>query len=102
MAVPTLQADDPPLADQLSARAPGGLSEVYQSFGERLFDYAMGLLAHREAAEDAVHDALLVAAHRIDTLQRRHELPLWLYALTRNECLRQARRGRRAAAAPTD
>ena len=73
------------------------LSAVHDRYAARLYDYAFGMLRDREAAEDAVHDALLVAIGRVGALREPHRITVWLYALTRNECLRQSRRSRMAS-----
>ncbi len=81
----------------LRAGDAAGITAVHDAYAARLYDYACGMLADREAAEDAVHDALLVAAGRIGSLRETQRVATWLYALTRNECLRQARRSRIAS-----
>ena len=81
----------------LRAGDAAGITAVHDAYAARLYDYAYGMLADREAAEDAVHDALLVAAGRIGSLRETQRVATWLYALTRNECLRQARRSRIAS-----
>jgi RNA polymerase sigma factor (sigma-70 family) len=73
------------------------LGSVYDAYAPRLYDYAFGLLRDREGAEDAVHDALLVAIGRADTLREPKRVTAWLYAIIRNECIRQARRSRMAS-----
>jgi len=73
------------------------LTAIYDAYAGRLYDYAFGMLRDREAAEDAVVDALLVALDRISSLREPQRFTVWLYALTRNECLRQAKRSRVAS-----
>ena len=65
------------------------LGAVYDAYASRLYDYAFGRLRDREAAEDAVHDALTVAVGRADTLREPDLVTAWLYALLRNESIRQ-------------
>ena len=89
--------DDRALAAALVSGGPGGLAGVYDAYADRLFAYAVTLLRDRDAAADAVHDALLVASERAGQLRDPDRLRPWLYAITRNECLRQLRDRRRAA-----
>ena len=72
------------------------LLAVYDAYADRLYAYGLVLLADEDAAAAAVGDAFLVAAERFTGLQEKGLLCPWLYALTRNECLR--RRPHRTAA----
>lgn len=89
--------DDRALVAALVEGAPSGLAGVYDAYADRLFAYAVTLLRDRDAAADAVHDALLVARDRIRQLRDPDRLRPWLYAITRTECLRVLRDRRRAA-----
>ncbi len=89
--------DDRALVAALVGGAPHGLAEVYDAYADRLFAYAVTLLRDRDAAADAVHDALLVARERIGQLRDPDKLRPWLYAIVRSECLRVLRDRRRAA-----
>ena len=89
-------SDDARLLAGLHAREVAGFSEVYATYGARLYDYAVWLLQDPSAAEDAVLDSMLVAVDRAARLPTPDRFAAWLYALTRNECLRQVRRGSRA------
>jgi len=72
------------------------LLAAYDAYADRLYAYGLALLADEDAAAAAVRDAFLVAAERVTGLQEKGLLCPWLYALTRNECLR--RRPHRSAA----
>jgi len=89
--------DDRALVAALVSGGPGGLAGVYDRYADRLFAYAVTLLRDRDAAADAVHDGLLVAGERAGQLRDPDRLRPWLYAIVRNECLRQLRHRRRAA-----
>jgi RNA polymerase sigma factor (sigma-70 family) len=89
--------DDRSLVAALVDGAPHGLAGVYDAYADRLFAYAVTLLRDRDAAADAVHDALLVARERAGQLRDPDKLRPWLYAITRSECLRVLRDRRRAA-----
>jgi RNA polymerase sigma factor (sigma-70 family) len=89
--------DDRDLVTALRSGDVRGLAGVYDAYADRLLGYAVTLLGDRDAAADAVHDALLVARERIGQLREPDKLRPWLYAIVRNECLRQLRDRRRAA-----
>jgi DNA-directed RNA polymerase specialized sigma24 family protein len=95
-------SDDARLLEGLRAREVAGFSEVYAAYGARLYDYAVWMLQDPSAAEDAVLDSMLVAVDRAARLPAPDRFAAWLYALTRNECLRQVRRGARALVLRTD
>jgi RNA polymerase sigma factor (sigma-70 family) len=84
--------DDGRLLAGLLAKEAAGFNAVYAGYAGRLYDYALGMLGDEVAAEDAVLDALLVAVDRVGRLRDRQRFGVWLYALARNECLRQLRR----------
>jgi RNA polymerase sigma factor (sigma-70 family) len=91
---PVPVVDDEKLLAGLLTREAAGFTEVYEAYAARLYDYAIGLLGSVTAAEDAVTDSLLVAVDRVGGLSDPRSFGIWLYALTRNECLRQLQRGR--------
>ena len=65
---------------------------IYDYYAEDLYDYCLTFL-DQETAADALHDAMLVAVAWSGKLEARDQFGLWLFALTRNECLRVLRRG---------
>lgn len=89
--------DDLSLVSALRSGDVRGFAAVYDAYADRLVAYATTLLRDPDAAADAVHDALLVARERIGQLRDPAKLRPWLYAIVRNECLRQLRDRRRAA-----
>ncbi len=95
-------ADDSRLLTGLRAREASGFTEVYATYAARLFDYAAWMIGDTVEAEDAVLNALLVAVDRADKLTSVDRFGVWLYALTRNECLRQRRRSTQALALHDD
>lgn len=89
--------DDLSLVSALRSGDVTGFAGVYDAYADRLFAYAVTLLKDRDAAADAVHDALLVARERIGQLRDPERLRPWLYAIVRNECLRLLRDRKRSA-----
>jgi RNA polymerase sigma factor (sigma-70 family) len=86
--------EDRDLAAALVAGRPGtplgsqALAALYDTYADRLFAYAVSVLRDRDLAADALHDALLVAHDRAEQLRDPGRLRAWLFAITRNECLR--------------
>jgi RNA polymerase sigma factor (sigma-70 family) len=89
--------DDRDLVAALRAGDVRGLAGVYDAYADRLYSYAVTMLRDRDAAADAVHDALLLARDRIGQLRDPEKLRPWLYAIVRSECLRRHRDSRRLA-----
>lgn len=89
--------DDRDLVAALRSGDVRGLAGVYDAYADRLFSYAVTMLRDRDAASDAVHDALLLARDRIGQLRDPDKLRPWLYAIVRSECLRRHRDAHRLA-----
>jgi hypothetical protein len=104
--------DDRALATALAEGRLDGLLQAHDRYAGPLFDYGHDLLGSAEAAIGAVRDALLIgyeqtagpAASLADgsrpadgsRLPDESRLGAWLYALTRNECVRRLRHARAA------
>lgn len=84
-----------PPDEQLVARLRTGdmaaLETVYDRYGAALNTFAYSMLHSRERADDATHDAFLIAVARIGQLRDPSRLRPWLYAIVRSECLRSLR-----------
>ncbi|WP_405099377.1 sigma-70 family RNA polymerase sigma factor [Micromonospora sp. NBC_01412] len=87
----TAAQDDTALVEAVRRGERAGLEGMYRRYADRLYTYARAMLREPEAAADAVHDAFLTASQRIDQLRDPDRLRSWLYAIVRNECLRQLR-----------
>ncbi|SCF41903.1 RNA polymerase sigma factor, sigma-70 family [Micromonospora echinospora] len=87
----TAAQDDRTLVEAVRRGERAGLEGLYRRYADRLYTYARVLVREPEAAADAVHDAFLTASQRIDQLRDPDRLRPWLYAIVRNECLRQIR-----------
>ncbi|MFD1935752.1 MULTISPECIES: RNA polymerase sigma factor [Nonomuraea] len=77
------RADDHELVEALRRADPDAPAHLYDAYAERLHDYACSLTGDRDAAADAVHDALVTAQGRTDQLKESGRLRAWLYALAR-------------------
>ncbi len=87
----TKVSTDAQLAAGLVQDPAGGLGPVYDAYSAKLYTYALTMLRDPATAQDVVHDSLLVAAGSIGQLRDPARLRPWLYAITRNECLRTLR-----------
>ncbi|MEI6621460.1 MAG: sigma-70 family RNA polymerase sigma factor, partial [Actinomycetes bacterium] len=85
--------DDSVIVQELASGNISALEFAYQKYSARLFGYARTLAP--AAAEDAVADTFLLANARIGQLRDPTKLRPWLYAICRNECLRELRRNTR-------
>ena len=72
------------------ATSLGLLLERYRA---ALYGQALGILGYGPQAEDAVHDAFVVALRKIDTVREPAAVGGWLHAVLRNVCLMRLRAG---------
>lgn len=92
------RTDDQQLVGALRRADAQAPAKLYDSYAERLNDYAHSLLGDRDAATGAVHDALVLAHGCVERLREPGRLRPWLYALAR--CAAGTRAPRRPAPAP--
>ncbi|MBW8486422.1 RNA polymerase sigma factor [Actinomadura parmotrematis] len=81
--------DGPRLAAALRGGDVIALSEVYDAYAPRLYDYCHGLMGDRVEANGALRNTLLAAREHVGGLADVSRLRGWLYALARKECLRR-------------
>jgi RNA polymerase sigma factor (sigma-70 family) len=67
------------------------LAMLYDSYGERLYDYSMSLAQEPKAAADLVHDSFIDAYRRAPRMRDRMQLRSWLYGAVRRRCMQRAR-----------
>lgn len=89
------QAADAALAADLAAGDQQALAELYDRYSDRIYSYCVSVCGNPEAAADAMQDSFLLAYARISQLRDPSKLRPWLYAIARNECLRQLRANKR-------
>jgi DNA-directed RNA polymerase specialized sigma24 family protein len=75
--------DQERLLGDLAAGRPGALADLYDSYAERLLDYASSVLGSGAPAAEVVHDALIDASRRAPRLRDHRILQGWLYAAVR-------------------
>lgn len=76
----------------MAGKDPAGLDGAYRRYADSLYAYARSLTGDRHAAADIVHDTFLLASQHAGQLRDPSRLRPWLYAIARNEGMRQARR----------
>lgn len=89
------QGSDPELAAAMSAGDQQAFAAIYERYSDRIYSYCASVCGNPELAADAMQDAFLLAFARVDQLRDRSKLRPWLYAIARNECLRQLRAHKR-------
>ncbi|GAA3827092.1 hypothetical protein GCM10022226_54980 [Sphaerisporangium flaviroseum] len=89
------RADDQRLVEALRRADGRAADSLYDSYADRLNDYAYSLLHDTDTAADSVHDAIVTAHGRVGALREPARFRAWLYALTRFQCA--TRRGRTPA-----
>ncbi|MGH3213063.1 MAG: sigma-70 family RNA polymerase sigma factor [Trebonia sp.] len=77
---------------------PAGLAEAYDKYAHALYSYSKTFLREPADAADVVHDTFMIAAGNLDRLRDPERLRPWLYAVTRNLCLRRLRAEKAVAA----
>ncbi|MFB9838223.1 RNA polymerase sigma factor [Actinoallomurus acaciae] len=83
------RVEDRRLAQSLRDGDTAALAEIYDFYAPRLFDYCHALLRDQDLAADALHDSLIATQEHIDKLREPERFRSWIYAIVRNECLRQ-------------
>jgi RNA polymerase sigma factor (sigma-70 family) len=83
------RVEDRRLAQALRDGDPSSLAEIYDFYAPRLFDYSHALLRDQDLAADALHDSLIATQQHIGKLREPERFRSWIYAIVRNECLRQ-------------
>ncbi len=70
-----------------------GLGEAYDRYATSLYSYCRSMLREPADAADAVQDTFVIAASKLRGLRDPGKLRAWLYAVARNQCLRQLQAG---------
>jgi len=83
-------AGDAELAGAAATGDPAALAGIYDRYADRLYDFCMGMVGDRDAA-DCVQEAFCMAAVDLPTLRDPNKLRPWLYAIARHQALRTLR-----------
>jgi RNA polymerase sigma-70 factor (ECF subfamily) len=79
------------LVECLRARSSDAFAELYTRHKDALFDYCFHLLKDRARAEDAVHEAFMMAWKDIPSLKGTHSFRSWMFSIVRHHALNQIR-----------
>lgn len=83
--------DDQSLLRGLRDGDPQALTTIFESYADRLYRLALGLLGDPYEAEDIVQEAFLKAITHIDSFQGRSNIGTWLYRVAYNGSLDRLR-----------
>ena len=62
------------------------LGDIYERYGDRVYDLCFAMLRSGDDAADAYQDTFLTAANKLDQLRDTERLRSWLYSVARNQC----------------
>jgi RNA polymerase sigma factor (sigma-70 family) len=83
-------AGDAELAGAAAAGDRAAFAGIYDRYADRLYDFCIGMVGHRDAA-DCVQEAFYMAAVDLPTLRNPDKLRPWLYTIARHQALRTLR-----------
>jgi RNA polymerase sigma factor (sigma-70 family) len=85
--------EDSEVVAAILAGDPAGLGEAYDRYATPLYAYCRSMLREPADAADAVQDTFVIAVSKVRGLRDPGKLRAWLYAVARNQCLRQLHAG---------
>jgi len=86
---------DPFLFDRAKRGDRDAFWKLVMPYRGLIYSVAFGMLKDHDRAEDQLHDVLLTALRSLWNLRDPSRLPSWLYSMTRNRVIDQARREKR-------
>ncbi len=86
---------DAGIAASIATGDQQAFAQLYERYSDRIYSYCVSVCGNRELAVDAMGDSFLLAFARVGQLRDQSKLRPWLYAIARNECLRQIRSAKR-------
>ncbi len=78
--------------EALRAGDPAALSALFETYADRIYRLALGILRDPAAAEDIVQETFLSAIRHLDRFEGRSSLGTWLYRVAYNACIDRLRR----------
>ena len=78
--------------DALRAGDPAALSVLFETYADRIYRLALGVLRDPTAAEDIVQETFLSAITHLDRFEGRSSLGTWLYRVAYNASIDRLRR----------
>lgn len=83
--------DDTSLLQALQAGDSSAFSTLFETYADRLYRLAMGLVQQPEEAEDVVQETFIKAITHLDQFEGRSNLGTWLYRVAYNASLDRLR-----------
>lgn len=80
------------LVSALKQRDPEALATLFESFADKIYRLAVGLVHDEQHADSIVQDTFLALLKHIDRFEGRSQISTWLYRVAYNEsmmCLRR-------------
>jgi RNA polymerase sigma-70 factor (ECF subfamily) len=78
----------------LRRRDPAAFSQLFESYSDRVYRLAIGLLENETEAEGVVQDTFMRLFERLDQFEGRSKLSTWLYRVAYNICQDRLRKRR--------
>ena len=78
--------------DALRAGDPAAVSALFETYADRIYRLALGVLRDPTAAEDVVQETFLSAITHLDRFEGRSSLGTWLYRVAYNASIDRLRR----------
>lgn len=86
--------DDTRLVEALKQRDPAALSELFETYADKLYRLAVNLLHDEQSADGVVQDTFIKLIEKVDGFEGRASLGTWLYRVAYNECMMRLRKQR--------
>jgi RNA polymerase sigma-70 factor (ECF subfamily) len=80
------------LIESLKQREPEALTWVFNTYSDKIYKLAAGMLRDDQQADGVVQDTFIKLIEKIDTFEGRARINTWLYRVAYNECLGRLRR----------
>ena len=78
----------------LRRRDPAAFNQLFETYSDRVYRLAVGLLENEAEAEGVVQDAFMRLFERLDQFEGRSKLGTWLYRVAYNLCQDRLRKRR--------
>jgi len=95
-------ADDEELLTRLRRRDAAAFTEFFETYANRIYRLALGLLKQEDDAEEVVQATFLSAFEAIDRFEPHARLSTWLYRIAYNHALMLLRRRHDALPLPEE
>lgn len=89
-----MELDRPEILARLKQRDPDALALVFDSFANKIYPLALGILNDEQQADGVVQDTFLKLIKHIDSFEGKSKLGTWLYRIAYNEAQQRIRRAK--------